>query len=187
MDQHWYAPLMGNDGVDGPSLSNSTAATSILPVNAKRPIPGGFLKLPGEKLRLRLAGRLSNIVTTPGTLQIQLKFGSTVVYDTGAIQLSTTAHTTLPFALEADLELRTPGNAAALFGMGRAWSQCIASTAVADSTYTHASLMVPNSTPAVGNTFDSTAQQIVDVVATFSIANAANLFQLHLFGLDSAN
>jgi hypothetical protein len=186
MEQHWYAPLFGNDAVDGPSLSNSAAATSILPANAKQPIPGGLLNKPGQKMRFRCTCRLSNIVTTPGTLQLQLKFGSVVVYDTAAMQLSTTAHTTVPFRLEVDLQLRTPGNVAAFLGLGFAISQAL-NISGADSTTTHTTLMVPNSTPAVGNTFDSTASSICDLVATFSVANAGNLIQLHDFGIDSAN
>lgn len=185
MHQYWHSRLTDNQGTDGASLSNSTTATSLLPAVAKFTIPSNFLELAGQRIRVRGLCRLSNIVTTPGTLTLDVRFGSTVVYTSGAMQLSTTAHTTLPITYDIELHVRTPGSAAALFGIGRFTSQCLSLTAVADSTTTPATLIQPNITPAVGNTFDATATQQVDHFATFSIANSGNLIQLHDYVLES--
>lgn len=173
---------------DGPSLSGSAAPTSIWPVADRVIIPANSLFI-GKAFRLTAFGRLSNIVTTPGTLTLDLKFGSVIVYSTGAMQLSTTAHTTLPWMLEAMLVCRSIGNStnATMFGQGRANSQCLSLTAVADSTTTPAALLAPNTTPAVGTGFDSTADNSVDLYATFSVSNAGNLILAHGIFLEDLN
>ncbi len=101
--------------------------------------------------------------------------------------MSTTAHTTLPWWYEALLTCRAVGSSANFMGQAIATSQCLSLTAVADSTTTPATLLVPNTTPAVGTNFDSTTSQVIDMFATFSIANAGNLIQLHQFSLEMMN
>lgn len=182
-----YFQTLNTMQVDGPSLSNSSVATSILAAQAKETLPAQFLRYIGQSLHIRLSGRLSNIVTTPGTLTLDVRFGATVVFTSGAMQLSTTAHTTLPFWAEIELTTRAVGASANLFGQGRITSQALSLTAVADSTTTPATLLMPNTTPAVGSNFDSTSTNIVDVFATFSIANAGNLIQAHQYKLISEN
>lgn len=185
-NQAWVAPLITNAGQDGTSLSSSTTATSILPAVAKYTIPSNFLFNVGQKLRVRGMCRVSNIVTTPGTLTLDIRFGATVVFNGGAMQMSTTAHTTLPLHFDFELQLRTPGSTAALMGYGKVVSQVV-NISSADSATGHSILVVPNVTPVVGNTFDATASQQVDMFATFSISNAANLIQLHDYVLESIN
>lgn len=169
--------------VDGPSLSNSNAATSLLAA-PKYTFNTCFFQI-GSAVRIKGAGRLSNIVTTPGTFTLDVRFGGTVVFNGGAMQLSTTAHTTLPFTFEILLTCRAIGTSANLMGQGFASGQPLSLTAVADSTTTVATLMLPNTAPAVGNNFDSSATQQLDVFGTFSIANAGNLAQLHQVWLES--
>ena len=78
---------------DGAALSNSSSATSILPAQAKLTLPANYLDYIGRRLRVTAQGRVSNIVTTPGTLTLDLRLGATVVFNGAAMQL-TTAHTT---------------------------------------------------------------------------------------------
>ena len=81
--QSWGQTLITAQ-VDGSSLSNSTTATSILPAQAKFTLPANTLNI-GQSLRIKAAGRLSNIVTTPGTLTLDIKFGSTIIFGGGAV------------------------------------------------------------------------------------------------------
>lgn len=173
---------------DGPSLSNSIVATSILPAQAKYTIPANELAI-GSVIRIRAVGRLGNIVTTPGTITLDVRFGSIVVFNGAAMQMSITAHTTLPIWIDIELTVRAVGNGttANLMGQGRATSQGLSLTAVADSTTTPATLLMPNTTPAVGSGFDSTASQTVDLFATFSVANAGNLIQIHQYAFEIDN
>lgn len=171
----------------GTALSNSVAATTLLPAQAKFTLPANFFSVPGKQIRITAAGRLSNIVTTPGTFTFDLRFGATVVWNGGAAQLSTTAHTNLPWWLDVILTLRAVGSAANLMGQGKVHGQPFSLTAVADSTTTVPTLMLPNTAPAVGNNFDAGASQVVDLFGTFSIANAGNGITLEQYSLQSLN
>jgi hypothetical protein len=182
--QSWCQTLITAQ-VAGANLTASTTATSILPAQAKFVLPANTLNI-GQMLRLRAQCQLGNIVTTPGTLTIDVRHGATVVFNGGAMQLSSTAHTTLPFWIDIMLTARAVGSAANYMGQGIGISQCLSLTAVADSTTTPATLLMPNTVPTVGNNFDSTATQIVDLFATFSLNNA-NAIQLHQYSLELMN
>jgi hypothetical protein len=179
MKNTWVG-IMAVMRTDGGSLSGSVAETSILPVADRWILPALSLDI-GRALRLTLFGRLSNIITTPGTIQIRMKFGSVAVWDSGTMQMSTTAHTTVPFWFQALSICRSIGNStnATMFSQGFAHSQALSLTAVADSTTTPANLLAPNSTPAVSSGFDSTVDNTVDVTAQFSVNNGGNLIQVH--------
>lgn len=166
--------------VDGSALSNSVAATSLLPASAKYTFPANYFDFIGRTLRIKAAGRVSNIVTTPGTLTLDLRLGATVIFNGGAMQLSTTAHTNVPWWWEVMLTVRAVGSSANFMGQSVFMSQA-ANISSADSTTGHSLLLAPNSAPAVGNNFDSTAAQQLDLFGTFSIANAGNSVTLHQF------
>src|SRR5258708_8621759 len=90
----------------GPNLTASLTATSLLNPQGKVTLPAGFFSYIGQKLKINAQGQLGNIITTPGTLTIDVRFGSVVVFNGGAMQLSSTAHTTFPFLLEIEITLR---------------------------------------------------------------------------------
>jgi hypothetical protein len=185
--QSWQETLVAAQ-VDGPALNTSIVATSILPSHAKVTLPAGFWSI-GKTLRLRGMARVSNIVTTPGTLTLDLRLGAVVAFNGGAMQLSSTAHTTLPLIFEFLLTCRSIGAAATatLIGSGQVNSQAISLTAVPDSTTSPAGLVTPNVTPVVGTGFDSTVASVLDLFATFSISNAGNALTLHQYVVESLN
>lgn len=188
--QSWQEVLISASS-DGTALTNSTTATSLLPAAARKTIPPNFLYV-GQQLRLLATGRISNVVTTPGTLTLDLRLGPTsniAAFTTGAMQLSTTAHTNVAWWLEALLTVRAIGNStnANLFGQARFSSQAASLTAVADSATTPATLLGPNSAPAVGTGFDSTVANIADLYGTFSVASGSNSIQCHQFSLQALN
>ena len=185
----WVQTLVAAQ-VAGSALSNSTTATSILPGQAKYILPANTLTV-GQAMRIKAALQVSNIVTTPGTLTLDVRFNSTpiIVFNGGAMQLSTTAHTTLPVWVEILLTTRAVGSgtSANLMGQGIATGQPLSLTAVADSTTTVGTVMLPNTTPAVGTGFDSTVSNVIDFFATFSIANAGNAVTLQQYTLELLN
>jgi hypothetical protein len=186
--QTWQETIVAAQ-VAGSALSNSTTATSLLPTHAKIVLPSNFFNAAGKALRVKIAGQISNIVTTPGTLTLDFRLGSVVAFNGGAMQLSSTAHTTVPFIAEILLTCRSVGSgtSATLMGQGAITSQALSLTAVADSTTTPATLLLPNTTPAAGTGFDSTASQQIDVFGTFSIANAGNAITIQQFIVESLN
>lgn len=187
MSQYSWGEVLATAQAAGSNLTASTAATSLLPTQAVFTLPQNFFNAPGKMIRLDAMGQLGNIVTTPGTLTIDVFMGGSVVaFTSGALQLSSTAHTTLPFWLSIILTARTVGTGCTLMGQGVMTAQALSLTAVADSTTTPATLLLPNTTPAVGTGFDSTLAQSVNLRGTFSLSNA-NAIQLHQYALTALN
>lgn len=170
--------------VAGPALNTSIVATSILPAAAKAVLPPGFMTV-GKMLRLRAAGVLSNIVTTPGTLTLDVRFGNVIVFNGGAVALNAAAKVNVSFWLDLMLTCRAAGagTAANLIGVGTLTSESVVG-AVAGTTVAAA---LPASAPAVGTGFDSTIAQTVDLFATFSISNVGNAIQVHEYSLEAVN
>lgn len=188
--QTWQETLITAQ-TDGTPLVSSTTATSIIPAAARYTLPANYFAI-GKILRIKFAGQLSNVVTTPGTLTLDVRMGPTsniVVFNGGAMQMSTTAHTTLPIVGEITMTCRAIGASTSANFMGQGWalSQALSLTAVADSTTTPSQLLMPNTTPAVGTGFDSTVAVVVDLFATFSISNAGNRIQINQYSLEALN
>jgi hypothetical protein len=165
----------------GTALTNSLTATSILHSSAKAVLPANYLTV-GKVLRISASGIISNIVTSPGTLTLDVRFGSTVVFNGGAVTLNAVAKTNVSFDLRIYLTCRAVGSgtSANLMGIGALTSESVVGAA-AGTTLT-ASL--PASAPAVGSGFDSTAAQTVDLFATFSVANSGNSIQVHEYTIE---
>lgn len=166
--------------VAGAALNTSTSATSILPAQAKLTFPTNYFNDVGRPLRVRARGRLSNIVTTPGTLILDVRLGGTVVFNGAAMQMSTTAHTNVPWWWDVDMTLRATGSSANFMGQSMFVSQAI-SVSGADPTTGHSVLMAPNTAPTVGSNFDATSLMQLDLFAKFSVSDAANSITLEQY------
>lgn len=169
---------------DGAALSNSTTPTSLLPTEAKLILPPNFLRI-GTLLHVVALGRVSNIVTSPGTLTLDLRLGGgTVVANGGAMNLNIVAKTNATWWLEWWLTCRAGGAAANFMHQG-IWSSesFVGSPTQAAGGAGCASL--PASAPAVGSNFDQTIAQTLDLFATFNTANAGNSIQLHQYKVTS--
>lgn len=178
MKNLWWQSLIEAQG-DGSALTNTTTPTSLLPGQAKFTLPAGFLDAPGAKLKVKAAGRISTAASSPGTLTLDVRFGSTVVFNGGASGTLATSATNLTWEAEIELLARSvgSGSAATILGIGKLISAALsASTPV---------LLLPASAPAVGTGFDSTVSNTVDLFATWSVASASNSIQLHQFELVS--
>lgn len=183
--QGYVGPLIVSQ-VDGSALSNTTTATSILPGAAKYTMGAGFIDVIGKAFRVRAAGRISTVVTTPGTLTLDIRFGSVVVANGGAMTLSTSAKTNVSWELDWILTARAigPSTSANMMHQGRWTSEAAGATTVAGEAK---SILLPQSAPAVGTGFDSTAAFVIDLFATWSVANASNSITCHQFILESIN
>jgi hypothetical protein len=177
--------------VDGVALTNSTTPTSILggtgtgASQAKVTLPANYFAT-GKILRVTAAGRISTLVTSPGTLTLDIRFGAVVVANGGTMVLSTTAKTNVAWYLQWLLTCRAigSGTVANLMHQGFWTSEAAGATTVAGEAKT---ILLPQSAPAVGTGFDSTASQSVDLFGTWSVANASNSIQTHQFMIESMN
>ena len=179
--QSWREVLI-NSQVDGTALNTSTTATSIIPAAAKYTLPTNFADI-GRVLKVTATGRISNIVTTPGTLTLDVRMGGTVVFNGGAFSLNTIAKTNVGWWFEALLTCRAigAGTGTTWFGQGRFTSESVVGSAAG----TALSVSLPASAPAVGTGVDSTVALVVDLFATFSVSNASNSIQVHNYVLES--
>ena len=128
-----------------------------------------------------MSGRLSNIITTPGTFTLDVRLNSTpiVVFNGGAMQMSATAGTNNTIQFEIVLISRTVGTGTASTILGTGAAQCVGLTATPT--------LLPATAPAVGAGFDMTVANVLDLFGTFSISNAGNAFTLHNYTVEAMN
>ena len=171
----------------GTALTNTTTATSIIPAAAKFTIPANFLSI-GKVFRLWLGGQISTVTAAPGTLTLDVRFGSVIVFNGGAMNLNVTAQSNATWEAEMILTIRALGQStsANLIGQGRFTSRAIIGSATV-ATGGVTSTPIPDTAPAVGTGFDSTASQAIDVFAAWSTANASNSIQVLQYTLEAMN
>ena len=130
----------------------------------------------GKAWKVLIAGRISNVVTTPGTFRLDFRTGPSgtiIAHDSGAIALNAmAAKTNVPFVYELDLVCRAVGNGTAttLFGIGKVTSEAVSQAVAAPLT---AVAMAPAGAPAVGTGFDNTAANAVDFFFTQIVATGS--------------
>lgn len=183
--QAWSETLI-NIPKDGTALNTSVASTSILPPEGKWPMPGNYMYL-GRSLRVRAYGRVSNIVTTPGTLQLFIMFGGTAIFSSGLMALNTVAKVNVGWALELLLTCRATGAAGNMMGQGTWTSESVIGSPLPSAGGAGTHVLPFNAAPAVGTNFDTSAALTIDLNAQWSVSNAGNSIQCHQYILESLN
>lgn len=173
---------------DGAALSNTVTATSLLVATSKPVLAPQYFGFGGKMVRVTAAGRFSTVVTTPGTFTFDIRLGSAVVFNGGAMALNTTAQTNATFKFEAILVCKSigSGTSATLLGVGEFKSRAVIGSGAAGTTGAGI-LLLPDTAPVVGTGFDSTTAQTMDLFGTWSVANAANSITVHEFLIESLN
>lgn len=162
---------------DGPALTAAAAATCLHSA-AKWTLPNGYLGLIGRTMRLWLAGRISVVVTTPGTARFDVRAGGTVMFDTAAMNLNVVAKTNLPWWLDILFTMRTNGNGvlSTAWGFGRFQSEAVVGAPLS-SAGGNGSLVTSGGgglgATAIGAGFDSTAADAIDVFFTQTVATGS--------------
>lgn len=165
----------------GTAVTNTTAASSLLPGQAKFTLPAGILQFSGQILRVSASGRISTAASAPGTITLGVNFGSINVFTSGASSTLATSASNLTWRFSADLEVVTVGSgtAATLYGTSELKTFALSSTTPI--------YLGPASSAAPGTGFDSTVASVVDFLATWSVANASNSIRCDSFELILAN
>lgn len=180
-----YQSTLVEAQIDGTAVT-ATAEGSLLPAVSKIVLPSGYINRIGKRFLIRATGRISNIVTTPGTLTLRFKLGPTAniaVSTSAAIQLNAVAKTNVAWYLDLGMTVRSigSGTAATIFGQGNWTSESVVGSAVPASGGAGAA-MWQASAPAVGTGFDSSVANQIDLTAQFSLTG--NSIQLHSFALE---
>jgi hypothetical protein len=186
MGRNYFSEPLITQTADGSALTASTTPTSILHPAAVFTLPANFFEV-GRKIRVSASGRISTVVTTPGTLTLDLMFGGVIVATSGAMALNVVAKTNVPWHLEWDLTCRAIGasTSANLMHQGKWFSEAVIGSALPSAGGAGVHLL-PNATPAVGTGFSSVATQAVNLFATWSINNADSIL-CHQYELTAIN
>jgi len=161
-----YTATLVSSQVAGAAIT-AAAATSMLPSGAKKTLPANFFENIGQQILVRAHGKISSVITTPGTARYDIRFGATVVWDGLAVLLDTVAaHSDKPWYLEVLLTCRAIGSTGNLMGSGRWTSENILGTPAAMPKGELTAMLPWNTAPVVGANFDTQVSQQMDLFFT---------------------
>lgn len=168
----------------GPALASSTTDTSVLNADARTVLGPDDLNTVGKQLKIGATGRISTTTGT-NTLAFSVRFGSVIVANPALTAITLVAsQTNVSFWLEFLLTMFAVGSST---NANLMWQSQITSTAVGGTSPIASTALVPATAPAVGTGFDSTAAQVVDLFAKWSVSSASNSVQLHEYRLEVLN
>jgi hypothetical protein len=169
--QGWTEPL---DCItaDGTQISNTTTETIVCP---DFNVPAYYMAS-GRALRIWAFGVNSNVVTTPGTLTFRVRWGGvagTVLLQSAAQSLDTTAHTNALWSFEAHIVCRTVGPTGTFLSGGILnVYNLLASTAANLLPAVLGSAGAPGASGSAAVTVDTTTAKLLSVTAAFSVATS---------------
>jgi hypothetical protein len=159
--------------VDGAAIT-AAAATSMLPAESKLIFASGQFQR-ATAMRIRATGRISCVVTTPGTARYDVRLAGNVVFDSQAINLNTTAKTNVGWWLEILMTLRATGSGtnANFMGQGIWQSEAVIGSPAVTAGGNGSVLLPYNAAPAVGGGFDMTAANAFDMQFTQTVTTGS--------------
>jgi len=185
MASGYWSPL-AISSADGPTLT-AAAAASMLPVTSLFTFPPNAFAV-GSALRITAQGRISCVVTTPGTARFDIRLSSGIVaFDSGAMNLNIVVKTTLPWWLDILLVCRSVGTTGTFFGFSKFQSEAVIGSALA-TVGGNGSLLSsvsggPETAPAVGGSVNTTIANTFDCFFTQTVATGS--LTCHNFILES--
>lgn len=184
--QTWVERIVQN-ATDGPTLTAAARATCI-PTANRIVLPNNFFYI-GRALRIQASGRISCVITTPGTARYDICMGAagtTIVFDTLALNLNVVAKATVPWMLDVTLVCRAVGTSTSttFFPTGFFASEAVVGAAL-PAAGGNGFLNVPVGTPAVGAGMDNTAASALDMFFTQTVATGS--MTVHNYQVDALN
>lgn len=173
---------------DGPTLT-AAARASCIPTANRVVLPNNFFYI-GRAIRYQMSGRISCAVTTPGTARLDITMGAagtTIVYDTLALNLNVVAKTTVPWYFDLTLVCRAVGatTLTTFFPMSGGFNSEAIVGSPLPAVGGNGELYVPVGVPAVGAGMDNTAASILDVFFTQTVATGS--FTVHNYVVQVLN
>ena len=143
------------------TVTNTVIETTIIGSGVgTTTLPGSFFAV-GKTIRITVRGKYSDAIV-PGTLNIKIKYGTTVLLTTGA-QTPTGTLTNEGFEVSGIITCRTTGATGTVYSQGDFINYTAATT--------HASWEMTNT---AATTIDTTASAALDVTVTWGTADAGN-------------
>jgi hypothetical protein len=187
--QDGYVGLVAWTDKAATALASSSSETSLLLGTAgKWTMPGGFVEKQGKYARLKAAGRISTVVTTPGTFTFKVKAGSTAIATSQAMPLNVIAKTNVTWWLDLLLTTRAIGDTTLTTVMANGlWTTEAILASPAASAGGISAEPWQTSAPVVGTGFDTTIANLIDLTGTWSVSSASNSIQVEQYALEWLN
>ena len=169
--QSWGETIY-NMTVDGPVNTAGTAASML--ASPKITLTERFWSM-HKAVRISAWGRMSSVITTPGTARFDVRQPSpTIIWDSLAVLLDTVAaHVTMPWRLMIDLVCRAEGATGNLFGSGEFKYEGILGTPATMPKGSLTAMLPWNTAPVVSGNFDTAPANALDVFFTQTVATGS--------------
>ena|SRR5665811_1128823 len=170
---------------DGTALTAAARASLLqgaTATGARFTLPANRLKI-GDQIHLLATGRISCVITTPGTARFDLSTGvaGTAIFDTLAMPLDIVAKTNVGWWLEVLGTVRANGTTGNIFWQGIWQSEALVGSPL-PTVGGNGSVIVPfNTAPAAGANFDTTIANLLDF--NFTQTAATGSCTLHQYSL----
>lgn len=185
----WQETLIAHRG-DGTALTAAARASLLQGAAATRALytfPANFFEV-HKAIKVTASGRISCVVTTPGTARFDLDLGGVVAFDSLAINLNVVAKTNVHWGLELVLFCQASGNGttATLFpGQCYFSSEAVVGSPLPTAGGSGQVLLPYNTAPVVGTGFDSTTSKQANLFFTQTVATGS--ITLHTYKIESLN
>lgn len=170
----------------GAGAANTTGSVaSLLPASGRvTPFPAGTFSQEGQQVMIWAAGKMSTVITTPGTAQFDFTLGGSSVFTSGAIALDVNAaHTNKPWTLFIWLTLQVIGTAAQFMGHGMWFWEGIDGTPATAPKGVVPAMLPWNTAPALGTAFDASATLMPDLTFTQTVSTGSCQLQQYQLNL----
>lgn len=169
---------------DAAQISNTTTETIMVP---DTPIPARYW-YPGRTLKATLRGKLSCVVTTPGTLTLRARYGGvagTLLVASPALALNIVAKTNSQVAIEFLITCRANGNGAAAGSLIASGQANLGEARVAADVGSYD--MIPINGSAVVSALNLIDTGTLSFTAQFSVATNPTNLLINQFYLEALN
>jgi hypothetical protein len=184
MSMNTWQETLVDAQVDGTTLTAAARATALAQ-SSKYTLPANFFSYVGKKLHVYASGRISCVVTTPGTARYDLTMGGTIVFDSLAMNLNVVAKVSVHWELDVTLTARAIGSTGNLFGQGSWKSEAVVGSPLPTVGGSGVLLIPVGTAPGVGGNFDTSIAQQIDLFFTQTVATGS--MTLHQFQVEALN
>jgi hypothetical protein len=179
-----WEEILYRSTADSTAVTNVTTESDMLTAVDVPVLPAKYM-YPGRLLKFTLIGRVSTVVTTPGTITFRLRYGTlaagTVLVVSKAQRPKVTVSTNMIGRVEMSVISRADFSAAAA---QFAWGECLLANTIGDAQAAQENVW-PD-TPATVNV-DSTASAALRPTIQFSVSTATTSWTTHVAFVESRN
>lgn len=183
-----FYELLAVDLADGAQIAATTVETVICPDYTFAGYDPHVY--PGASFDIQCYFDVSNVVTTPGNITIRIRWGGvagTILAQTSAIAMDTTARANFTGTLNARITFRTVGSAGSAFSIGEVTLNNVPAGAAGAPQGFYTMGSAGANVPAVVSSLDTTTSKALSVTAQFSVSTAGTQLTNHLRYLASLN